>query len=278
MKLISTLVASCVVAIGLGTPAHAGVTVTFESAKDRSVLYIEGNKMRVEGAGGTHHDGIMIFDGDQQKMTVIDPDKKTYTEMTPQTLRAMQAQGQRQLQESMAKLTPEQRKQMEQMMSKMSPEQRKAMEGMMSGRTDSKTKDADDKTKNADIKWERTGNKKTVAGYPCEGFKELKDGKQDAEGCYIPWSAGAITKADLAPLHKMEEFLAQSGTNLPHGRFSMFAQMEQGPGFPGEWVQTSNGDGSKEKQALTSVKRGSLPADNFQLPAGLTKSDMGVGH
>jgi hypothetical protein len=255
---------------GLATPALAGVTVTMQG-KERSVVYLEGNKMRVESdKKGQPQEGFMIYDGDKQKMIILDPAKKTYSEMTPESIKAMTSAMTARMEEAKAKMSPEQRKQMDEMMAKMSPEQRKQMQGAMGGtsaRAEQKPKEQ--------IKWERTGAKQTVAGFPCEGFKELKGGKPDAEGCYIPWSAGAITKSDLAPMHKMEEFLSQSGMDASDRKFTTFSQLDQMPGFPGVWVPTSS-DGPMEKQTVTDIKRGSIPADKFQLPAGYTKTDPGA--
>ncbi len=259
--------------LGLTAPALAGVTVTLQGGKERSVVYVEGNKMRVESEKGQSQGGLMIYDGDQQKMIVLDPAKKTYSEMTPESLKAMTKSMTARMEEAKAKMSPEQRKQMDEMMAKMSPEQRKQLQGAMGEKPA-----PGEKPKTPQIKWERTGTKQTVAGFSCEGFKELKDGKADAEGCYIPWNAGAISKSDLAPMRKMDEFLSQSGMNSPSQRgFTTFSQLDQMPGFPGVWTRTSSGE-AKEEQRVTDIKRGSIPADKFQLPAGYTKKDLGSEH
>lgn len=262
MKSTQVLRAASVL-LGLALPAAAGVVVTVhgDDKNDQSTIYIEGNKMRIESARGK--ESLMIYDGDQQKMYVVDPEKKTYSEITPQAIRSATDRVQKQLEDAKAKMTPEQRKQLDEMMSKMTPEQRQMM-GKASGQQAAKEKPAD-------IKWERTGGKETVAGYPCEGFREIKDGKLDAEGCYIPWGAGAITKADLAPFKKMEEFMSQSGTKPPDKRLSSFARLENGPGFPGVWRPADSE--SKAKQTVTSIKRGGISSDRFQVPAGYAKTD-----
>jgi hypothetical protein len=73
----------------------------------------------------------------------------------------------------------------------------------------------------------------------------------------------------------MEEFLSQSGMDASDRKFTTFSQLDQMPGFPGVWVPTSS-DGPMEKQTVTDIKRGSIPADKFQLPAGYTKTDPGA--
>src|SRR5215468_5718581 len=162
--------------------AVAGVILTTKGSdaksNEESTIYLEGNKMRVDSNRDPEHKTVFIYDGDKQMLITVDPQKK--------------------MQEGMAKMTPEQRKQMEAAMGQLSPEQRKRMQDMMGGRTPSQ--DASPETAVAPAKWERTGSEQTVAGYSCQGFKEIKGGKTKATGCYIPWSGSAITKADIAPL------------------------------------------------------------------------------
>jgi hypothetical protein len=264
MKFFSTLLALCG-ALGLLASAHAGVTVTLQGEKDHSTIYVEGNKMRVDSEPASGHKSTMIFDGDQQKMLLIDHEKKAFSEVTPQAVKGVQAQARQRAQEQMAKLSPEQRKQMEQLMT---PEQRKQLQDYTSGQAE---------VKPVDIKWELTGAKQTVAGFPCEGFKELKDGKLNAEGCYIPWSAGAITKADLAPVHKLQEFMTQSGLPVPQHGLANFMKLEEGPGFPGSWERVSESGQKEHKESVSSVKRGSVSSDKFQLPPSYTKTDSFAG-
>lgn len=249
-------------------PAAAGVTVIATHGDDKneqSTIYVEGNKMRIESNRGK--ESLMIYDGDQQKMYLLQPEKKTYSEITPQTIRSATDRARKQLDEAKTKMTPEQRKQYEEMMNKLPADQRERMAQAI-GQQPAKEKPSD-------LKWERTGTKDTVAGYPCEGFREIKDGKPEAEGCFIPWSAGAITKADLAPFKKMEQFLAESGTTPPDKRLSTFARLENGPGFPGVW-KSADSD-AKAKQTVTSIKRGGISSDKFQIPAGYTKTDPFAG-
>jgi len=248
------------VALGLSSAAIAGVTVTMthNDGKDRSEITVDGNKMRIDSGRDRENRGpqVTIFDGDAQKMILVNTEQKTYSELTREQLKAYTSQAQRQMQDSMPKLTPEQRQKMDQMMAQ------------ISGATPESKKSDEPKRK-----WETTGSHSTVAGFPCEGFKELRDGKVHGEGCYIPWNAGAITKADFAPMKKLGDFLADSGMGGKAAVQREFLEIEKLPGFPGVWVEISE-DGKKEnKSTVTSVKRGSISADKFQPPAGYTKSE-----
>src|SRR5713226_3736142 len=125
----------------------------------------------------------------------------------------LQAQAKGQMDEAMTKMTPDQRKQMAQMMAKLNPEQRKQMEAMMSGHGNAASLGAK-KEQGPQLKWEPVGGSQQIAGFPCHGFKLMRDGKTSAEGCYISWDAGAIAKSDLAPMKKMGEFfLSAAGAN-----------------------------------------------------------------
>src|SRR6476646_6726354 len=53
---------------------------------------IDSTRMRAESVGPTGVKQIIMFDGTKQVLTMIDPDKKTYTEMTKAEVDAMAAQ------------------------------------------------------------------------------------------------------------------------------------------------------------------------------------------
>jgi hypothetical protein len=242
--------------------------------KDKNmVLYFEGNKMRIESPD--RKDSAMIYDGDAQKMIVIEPERKSYSEMTPESVKATMDQASKKMQAEMGKMTPEQRKQMDEALANMDPESRKRMEAMMSGKGGS-TPNSPAKTeaKKENVKWEQTGRQQTVAGYRCKGFKELRNGKLEAQGCLIPWDAGALTKADLAPMMKMESFMSQTGWgSSSSGRFG-WKELQEMPGFPGMWSSLGDNGEVESTHTVTSVKRGAISGDKFQPPAGFKKVDI----
>jgi len=81
----------------------------------------------------------------------------------------------------------------------------------------------------------------------------------------------AITKADMAPFKKMEQFIEQAGIKSPDRRLTTFARLEDGPGFPVVWKPADSE--SKAKQTVTSIKRGTVASEKFQVPAGYNKTD-----
>lgn len=267
-------------ALTTGEAALGGVTLTInsdESAKRQTRMFIEGSKIRIESDAGEGSSSIAIFDGDAQKLISINPTKKTYSEITQQSMKSMQVEAKRQLDQALAKMTPEQKKQMEQAMAKMNPEQRKQMENMMSGHPLG-SQEKQEKKPEPKMSWEPAGGSQTVAGYPCKGMKVMVDGKVSGTGCYIPWGAGAIEKSDLIPLEKMSEFFGGIAGGQARGSIGKhLAQLDKLPGFPGMWDDASSGGKSKAKQTLTSIKRGSISADKFQAPAGYKLEKIGMG-
>ncbi len=264
-------------ALTTGEAAFGGVTLTInsdETTKRQTTMFIEGNKIRIESGAGEGA-SIAVFDGDAQKMIMINPTKKTYSEMTQQSMKAMQVEAKSRMDQALAKMSPEQKKQMEQAMAQMNPEQRKQMENMMSGQSPL-SQDKPEKKKEPQVSWEPAGSSQTVAGYPCSGFKVMVDGKLSGTGCYIAWGAGAIVKSDLAPLEKMSEFFSGIAGGYSRGSIGKhLGQLEKLPGFPGVWEDASGGGKSKAKQTLSSVKRGSISADKFQPPPGYKSEKIG---
>src|SRR5262249_16126465 len=124
-------------------------------------------------------------------------------------------------------------------------------------------------------KWERTGSDQKVAGYSCHGFKEIRDGKTAATGCYIPWGGSTVTQDDIAPLGKMEEFARKAGWGGVAQRG--LSELRDAPGFPGVWERIGDDGQGRDKTTLTSIKRTSVSADKFQPPAGFTKTDLKSG-
>ena len=274
MKFQIALLAAAAVLSSAGDAA-AGVVLTTKGSEaksnEESTIYLEGNKMRVESKKDSDHQTVIIYDGDRQTMITVDPEKKTFTEVTPAKIKALTADAQKKMQEHVSKMTPEQKKQMDAAMAQMPPEQRQRMQEMMAGRMPSQ----DSVPAGPPAKWERTGSEQKVAGYSCQGFKEIKDGKTQATGCFIPWSSSSLTKADIAPLMKMQEFATQAGWGAVAQRG--LAELANAPGFPGVWERIGDDGQGHDRTTLTSVKRSSVSADKFQPPAGFTKSELPTG-
>lgn len=245
--------------------AFAGVTVTTERDGKPTTIALEGNKIRIEDHRREKAQ-TMIYDGDAQKMWVVDDAKKTYQEMTPEMMKSMHTQMQS------AMDNPEVQKRMEQAMANMPPERREQMEEMMAKRKAMMSGDA----KGPEITYEATGEKKKVAGYACTVYTEKLDGKPHGRGCYVAWNSAGIKKDDFKAFRSFGDFIAplagRSGENI-------MARVEKAPGLPAEHVGLdAEGKADPEVEKLVSVKHGSVSADQFKVPSDYTLEPMrGMG-
>lgn len=199
------------------------------SEEGETTLLLDGNKLRTEGLG-PNHSGIMIYDGDMQVMSMLDVEAKTYTEMTPASTKAQMGAVHDQMKNKTAGMTPEQRAQMKAAMSRMDP---KRMEAIMGGQDRSPQAAAPKKT------FEKTGKQQTVAGFPCAGYRQLSGGRVEAQGCLIPWSKGAVSKADLGSMEKLQAFIQEGARGMMGG--NPFVQIGDMPGMPREWAMLEEG-------------------------------------
>jgi hypothetical protein len=235
--------------------AMAGVTFTLEGQdKQRMSVLIQGNRLRAE-EGSPEPLRITLVDADSKKMTVIDLKTKSYSEIDEAQIKAMGSQTNRQLKDAMDKASPEQRKQMEAVL---------AQRGVGS-------------TKKAVITYEPTGERSTIAGYPCDGYRQLKDGKLESEGCFIPWAKLGIPKSEFDAYAKLSSFAAglmsgfQTAQEDPEDRARQV--WEKSPGFPARQVRVLPTGQKSGEQVLVGISQGDIAADKFQAPAGFTKKE-----
>ena len=245
------------------SPAFAGLTLVMERGSTHSTLYIEGNKIRMEDDNPGNKNHVMIFDGDAKLLTVVDASRKTYFQSSEADMKAVgvrmqdgMAKAKQQMQAAMANMTPEQRQQMEAMMAQHAPQHAASPE-------------------KPQTKFEPTGQKKTMAGYSCEGYREIRGAKSQSEGCYIPWSSGAVSKDDLKPLVAFEEFFAGMLSPGSRSRGHVTEGIGNAPGFPGLRSKIDSDGKRGEEEKLVSLTRGSVAADKFLPPAGYSKSVKG---
>jgi hypothetical protein len=227
--------------------AHAGVTLVMQRGKDPdSTLYVDGDKMRMENPKSSGERTVVI-DAAARHMLIINDAERSYSEMTEADL------------DRAASMIASRRAMMQEQFKSMPPEQRARMEKMMGG--------ADDKPHA--LKFEKMGGKKTISGFACEMYRVTDDGQPKEEDCIAPWSAAVLTRADFAGLRKFSEDMAKKLGVMAGPRNRIFEQFDKFPGFP--VVRHSLEPGQGEDEQLKSVKRGSIPASMFEVPAGYTK-------
>ncbi len=132
---------------------------------------------------------------------VLDPKQRTYSEVTTGDMRNFSAelqdrfeQGRKQVEE----MTAEERKRM---LDGMTPEHRRGFEAFMARRSPVEATGASEPAK-----YEPIGEGETVAGFPCEWYREVRRGVARTEICCIPWGT-AVSKHEMATAAALFEFL-----------------------------------------------------------------------
>lgn len=237
--------------------AFGGVQMSFENKALKgeagmvSRFFIEGKKLRIENSKG----GVMLFDGDQQKLWTIDPKQKSYAEITEADLakvQGMKGQMEQQMKEQMSKLPPDQKKKMEEMMAK-------------HGAGDAKERR---------LTFEAAGKPtKTDHGFSCNPYRVLDEGKPIEEACFIPWKEAGVSMQDFQAFEAFGQFLKKMGGDSNH-QGQIFNEMREAPGIPARTAIIRQDGATGGEQELTELKRQSIPADQFTLPAGFKKQPM----
>jgi hypothetical protein len=238
------------------TLARAGVTIVAQRGDGApTTMLVEGERARVDLSKQDEHASGMILDGPAKRFLILNDKDKSYSEVTQEDMKRIRGK------------VDEMRKLQEERMKSLPPEQRKKMEEMMA-----RMGAPGPKPKALDIKFERTGEKKTVNGFACETYRMLEDGKVVEEECVSPWSAGLVKKSDFEGLRKFAEQMADSFGGGGNDRdLFMMKKMDAFPGFPITRTKIDAAGKRTEMEQVKSVKRGALDGATFAVPAGYTK-------
>jgi len=180
---------------------------------------------------------------DKETIIQLDPENRSYTEMTFADLKKMSDAGHSMLssmmQKRMGSLTPDQRKMVEERMAKYN----------QGSQTETK------------YEVTNTNESKTISGYPCTRYVVKRNG-EDFETI---WATKALGNVDA--VHKdMANFSSKmaSALNMKHEPLSWFKEI---PGFPIETDQQSN------SHTVTHVEKRAISDAEFQVPAGYTREE-----
>lgn len=263
------------------SPAHAALKLNYQRVQDGQTtenrLTFDDMHLRMDGlphegapaghdpGGGTAPRGprahAVILDGTLHKMLMINTEGKSYREITESDMK--------QVKERMVAM----RTQMAERMKNMPPEQRKMMEKMMGGKGAAGAAMMSGET--LAVTYESMGQKKTVAGFPCQMFKVMLGQVLLSQTCFAPWDANVVNKAE-----------AEKFKNLALELKKMF-DMGQGAGAGQDWTKVPgmpveevhfapDGKTATWTNTLKSVERGAVPADTFSAPAGFKKEEGGM--
>jgi hypothetical protein len=248
----------------MSSSAFAGVVITSThmdtASKQASPIsaFIEADRLKIVTPEST-----VIFRGDLRRTWVITAGS-TYVEITPeivsgfaQRIAAAQTPGspeQVRLQERLAKLPPQQRAIAEQQLRSMS-----------GGATEQAS-------------YAKTGPAKAVSAGRCEIYGKTVGGQKQEELCIAPISAVGLTDADFRALDLFAAFMGPIATSpiAPRADYLNWTTMNKAIGFSGIPLEATLFSGGRPAMldTMQKIERVTIPADSFDLPAGLTKREL----
>jgi hypothetical protein len=234
--------------LSISQAASAGIRLEYqEENSDKESgssqrMELQGDKLRFDRTvQGNPDTRTMIFDGTQ--IITVDSQAKTYMVIDPAAVKA----------------------QMDAIKARLSPEARANLEKATQGKDDL-----------GKVTFRKSTGGETVLGFSCTNYTQLRDGVEHGSVCVASWKDGPVKKDEISALIKLTKQMAS--TYLPTGvtKKSMLFDPDEWPGFP----LATHSEGGKTGR-LTSLKRGSIPDSEFQVPAGYTQKAMpafGGGH
>ncbi len=200
----------------------------------------------------------MIFDAGKQTMWIIDDKEKSYMVLDKATVDEMGKQIDQagaQMQEAMSKLTPEQRQMMEKQMAK--------MKGAAA-------------QKGEERKVTKTGESKSISGFPCTRFDVSQGGTVETRVWAAPTGQVKVSEADMAVFTKMAEMFESMTSRLgklAKGAGNPWSAGGQIDGVPILTEQMDNGKVVNET-VMESVTHDAPPSGVFDIPAGYKQKEM----
>ena len=246
-------------AVAVIAPLHAAnglliveKTTGLTATPSTNQIQLESHRMKAESTGESGSTRVVMFDGARKVLTMVDNDKKTYTEVTQQEAEQIGAQlseAMAQLKKQMDALPPDRRAQMQEMMSRMG-----------AGAT---TKAIYKKAGTA-----------TVGKWTCERYEGFEGDKKTSEVCTVDPKVLGFTTADFAITQQMAEFFKKIVPQMAAQTFTLGSIEQQG--FPGVPVRRTFTVGGKDiVSEITEVSRQSFPDASYATPAGYEKKPFG---
>jgi hypothetical protein len=255
VKIVPFVVACFLTAARLG--AADGVLIvqkhTSSGTTETSQTQIEKTRMRSErGIAGKPQ--IIIFDGTAQVIRMIDPEKKSYRELTKADVDRLGSQvsgAMAQVQEQMKNLPPEQRERMEAM-----------MRGRGLGALAVKTE------------YRRNGTDK-VGKWTCDKYDGYKKEEKVSEICTVPVATLGLTPADFEITKLAAQFFQQLSAQIAD-QMLWLGSPEQG--FSGIPVRTIVTFGQRQTTTeVTEVTHKTFSNEDYAVPAGYQKQELPLG-
>jgi Domain of unknown function (DUF4412) len=206
-------------------------------------MWVVPKKMKgvTEGTGET-----FIIRLDKELFITIDPNEKTYSEMTFDDIEKVMNKAGSKINAGMAEMRKK--------LAEMPEEQRKMVEQMMGSRMAMTATDAK-------VKVTKTGDTKTISGFPCTKYDVTRDGKE----FMTLW----ITKSvkEFESMRKdWEEFSKRLSAMNPMAGSGIADAYSQIDGFP---IQSILAGGMTT--TVTKIEEKTAPASAFEVPSGYKK-------
>ena len=259
MRKLACSVAATALLCGTAQAATVLKTAIRDLASNKesiATVYAQDGRMRVETGGP--QENFAVFDG--EAMNAINPKERNYVVIDRASMKKMAATmnpALKQLQERMASMPPEQRAQMEKMLG-----------GNMSG--------MGGKPVVEEIR--KTGKSGKIAGYNCSYSEVLRDGVVTSEICVAPVNAlkgsqelyEASAKLGALMEDVLKEIDAPWLKEMANRQIENYTKLGGIPVFSRAFK-----DGKPVREStLQSIVTQSVPASNFEVPAGFTRKEI----
>jgi hypothetical protein len=244
-------------------------TIDLETKETKpSVVYADADRMKVVNGETT-----VIYRGDLQKAWIITPSRKNYVEITPETVRQLNAQVSGSSAREDAAIA-----QLQQRMASMPPAQRAEMEALLKSRGLGNLPGAGAPKPPPQINFVKAGPAKTVSRMRCNMYRKMVDGAQDEDICISTLAAAGLTAADFRVLESFSNFMGalSSAPQAPRSDLMRWSDMTKAIGFQGmplDTVHYESGMPSRQ-DTVQKIERMNVPANTFDLPPGLTKQEI----
>jgi hypothetical protein len=215
-------------------------------------LQIEKTRMRAETAGAAGQTQVIVFDATAQVIRIINPERKTYREMTKadvERLGGQMAGARAQMQDQMKNLPPEQRERMEAML---------RGRGLAPGPL-------------AKIEYRKAGTDK-VGKWTCDKYDGYRNNEKVSELCTVNPSTLGVTIADFDIVKEAGKFFQQLA---PQNVDQMFAVGGAEQGYSGIPVRSTISLGQNPiTTEIVEVNRKAFSDDTYRVPAGFQKQEF----
>jgi len=233
-----------------------------------SVVYADADKMKVVNGETT-----VIYRGDLQKAWIITASRKNYVEITPETVRRLNAQVSGSSAREEAALA-----QLQQRMASMPPAQRAQMEALLKSRGLGGLPGAAAPKPPPQVNFVKAGPGKTVSRMRCDMYRKMVDGARDEDICISTLAAAGLTAADFRVVESFSSFMGplSSAPQAPRSDIMSWQDMNKAIGFQGMPLDTVHYESAmpSRQDTVQKIERVNVPANTFDLPPGLTKQEI----